>query len=173
MPDKLEAARTAIAAKTLFGDTLLIAIDGMKGVGKSTRVAPHLGPPVIGLDSHLKRTSAPYVERIRYPALQKELAGYADRAVVVEGVCVRAVLGRLGLTPHLNVYVRRIGLDGLWPDEDIALGDRLQEELAKEESTARVLKLPMGGLTLDLIRYHARFRPYQSADVVVDLVNGR
>jgi len=88
---------------------LLIAIDGADGVGKSSLaswLAWQLGAPAIHLDLYLVRDS----DSLRWRSdelqaiLNTRLIEHA-KPVVVEGILILQVLGKIGRKPDFLVYV--------------------------------------------------------------------
>jgi len=87
----------------------VVGIDGRDGVGKTTLgryLAWHFNITLIETDLFLKR------HRGRLEYRDDEIARLirarleATRPVVVEGVCLLQLLGRLGVAPDFTVYVR-------------------------------------------------------------------
>lgn len=117
----------------------LFAIDGYHGVGKST-VAQEIGTllriRVIHLDDFLVPDQGGFVEFIRYSELS---AALRTRPVVVDGVCLLAVVKRLGMVPDVHVYV-----EGRKPDPGTPRGT--------------------GPLAAEVVAYHQVFRPSGTAD---------
>ena len=102
----------------------LIAIDGVHGVGKSTlarALAQRLGCEAIAADDFLQRNRGLYVDAILIDDLRGRLnATLASvSAVILEGVCARAVVERLGLTATAFVYVKRLTPAGVPSDWQI------------------------------------------------------
>lgn len=159
-----------------------IGVDGNNGVGKTTiarEIGQRLQLPVISLDDYLENHGDGFVEFLRYPDLADAISG---DEFVVEGVCLLEALSRVGGTVDVSVYVKRIE-GGLWCDEDTCdvgpgeaddviarEGERLQEFVrieAEMYGAEQPGALPeLSGLTRELIRYHAGFRPHERARIV-------
>jgi hypothetical protein len=147
----------------------------MSGVGKSTRVAKPLGLPVVSTDDFLVGDGR-YIDGLRLDDLREAIERHPLQ-VVVEGCCVLEVLARVGMRPDLHIYVRRINSAGLWEDKEVATGDDAdhQMEVLREinEAVRRLSGDPNAQghrLDAELIAYHAQYRPFQTADLVVDLL---
>jgi hypothetical protein len=119
----------------------LVAIDGYLGVGKSTlatEIADLLGMRCVHLDDFLLPGRQEFVRFLHWPELARALA---NRPVLVEGVCLLEVLGRLDVRADMLVYV-----DSPNPE--------------KRTATKRT------PLSQEVISYHKRFRPIDVADVI-------
>jgi hypothetical protein len=84
----------------------LIALDGLPGAGKSTlavRLSVLMGTRSVHLDDYLVRNSIGFTDHLAYEELRRALL---VRPVVVEGVCILDVLGRLGLRPDQLLYLQ-------------------------------------------------------------------
>ncbi|MGF6549364.1 hypothetical protein [Paraburkholderia youngii] len=84
----------------------LFAIDGYQGTGKTTlavEISGRLGVPCVHLDEYLNKQKGGFVKFLRYSELSSVLR---QRPLIVEGVCVLAVLKNLGMTPDVLVYVQ-------------------------------------------------------------------
>ena len=90
-----------------------------------------------------------------------------------------AVAERCGFTINVHIYVRRVSKEsGLWHDEDICLAETPLDELKQHQRELRRWGAVVSGredvdqaeketgLSDELIEYHARWRPVQSANVV-------
>lgn len=149
--------------------TVRIGIDGIDGAGKSTlarEISEALGLPCISLDSFLEKKMDGYVEHIDYPKLKaalEKLEGY-----VVEGVCLRQVLGRIQLVPSASIYIKRMQ-HGIWSDEsELNISKPVDTVLAEARTIASLFSstpITSLGLAEEIIRYHAEFRPHDHADV--------
>ena len=161
----------------------VITCDGFDGSGKSQlarALADQLGAIHIELDNFLNRERGRYVEEIRYPELTKAL-DEADRAVVLEGICVQKILGYLGVVPAVRVYVRKLK-HGYWYEgerylpvgttaDEVINELRKQEDLLDLEGPAPATAGPERETLLhQIIRYHYEFEPHRRADYVYDRV---
>ncbi|UIN54160.1 hypothetical protein [Pseudomonas kribbensis] len=148
-----------------------IGVDGKDGSGKSTlarQLSVALELPCVSLDSFLKKDRGGYVKYIDYRKLEADLEEF--KGYIVEGVCLHQVLRRVEVSPELNIYVRRVK-HGVWLDEDtldVSL-EEVESVLVREKvlaslfSSGPVVSL---GLSEEIIRYHAEFRPHVNADVI-------
>jgi uridine kinase len=88
---------------------LLIAIDGADGVGKSSLaswLAWQLGAPAIHLDLYLVRDSDPLRWRSgELKAILDTRLVELTKPIVVEGILILQVLGKIGRRPDFLVYV--------------------------------------------------------------------
>jgi hypothetical protein len=111
----------------------LMAFDGYPGAGKSTiakEIAANLRMECIHLDDFLTPGLGRFVSAIDISKLSAELH---KRPIVVEGICMLAVMKQLSLMPDLLIYVQ--------PDQAEAfIGESLAEEVGayiKEFSPAK------------------------------------
>lgn len=130
----------------------LIAIDGYHGTGKSTvarEVATRLRLPCVHLDDFLIRNQGAFLECLRYDQLSLALR---QRPVIVEGLCMLAVLQKLAITADVFIYIRAA-----------------ESPAAQIQGTAilSVRRKPMGTpLSREVAEYHRLFEPAQKADIV-------
>lgn len=131
----------------------LIAIDGYHAAGKSTiarEVAARLRVPCLHLDDFLVRNQGAFLECLRYEQLSLALC---QRPVIVEGVCMLAVLRRLAVTADLFVYIRA--------------AERLRPAQAAAMASSDLSDRPhYTGLSREVADYHRLFEPAQKADIV-------
>jgi hypothetical protein len=140
------------------GVNAVVGIEGFCGSGKSY-LADRLGRDLI--ESVVVHTddyatgddeTVPYVDRIDYRRLRHAVSS-ASGMVIVDGICLRPIMRRLGLTPALFVYVKCISVTGLWHDglhlEDFADDPRNQHHEPHRSD----------------FRYHSDERPHERADI--------
>ena len=159
---RLEIVDDLVALATQLANMRgLIAIDGVHGVGKSTlarALAQRLGCEAIAADDFLQRNRGLYVDAILIDDLRGRLnATLASvSAVILEGVCARAVVERLGLTATAFVYVKRLTPAGVPSDWQIL--DAENGEVAEP--------FYFSDLDREILHYHARYRPSTRADIL-------
>ena len=87
----------------------IVAIDGRPGVGKSyfaRALGLRASIDVVTLDDFVRPNQGRYLDALDYEGIRSRLgAGFQ----IVEGLCVLAVLGKLGLAPTVHVYVTPMG----------------------------------------------------------------
>jgi hypothetical protein len=181
-PTSLEELHNELKGLTADRVRVRIGIDGMDGIGKTFlahQLATLLGATVISLDDYLDRDRRAYVPHIRCREVTAAIEARSGLVVIVEGVCLRAVAERCGFTINVHIYVRRVSKEsGLWHDEDICLAETPLDELKQHQRELRRWGAVVSGredvdqaeketgLSDELIEYHARWRPVQSANVV-------
>jgi hypothetical protein len=168
-------------------ERMLIGIDGMDGVGKTTlakQLKGALGATLVSLDEYLDRKKGAFARHIRCDDVNAILAARRQWAIV-EGVCLREVAARCDFACDVHLYVRRISQStGIWHDDDIALTLQSVEGLKKRDRELRQLAVMMDeseesqsdtrfaddtGLRGELIDYHAKWDPVRSADLIFDV----
>lgn len=171
-------------ARRIATSSGVVTIDGFSGVGKShlaSNLATRLGLPLVELDEILDKNRGCFVESIRYSDLAQQVA-HANGPVLVEGVCVQKVLGRLEIVPALAIYVRKLEPGGGWPDRDFVDPARSPEEvIAQQKELDRKMAWIEGEeidpndpmpdtLRHEIIRYHYEYEPHLNADYVFDRI---
>ena len=162
--------------------SLVIGLDGLDGIGKTTlarELAQRLNAKLISLDQYEEKGHRRYVENLRCSDIIVDISSIT----VIEGVCLRAVEERCQIFIDLHIYVRRIDKYGIWDDEELCLSvaapDVLkQRERDLQETVNRIIhdddaNLERGaelGLLGELIDYHHTYHPVERADIVFDLV---
>lgn len=127
------------------------------GSGKthlSNTLGTALGWQVLHTDDFVARkdTGEPYVEVLDLPILKQQISTAVQAgSVVVDGICLGEVMGRLGLNAAVTVYVKRMAANGLWHD-----GFHLDDFEADPSS------VPSEPGISDC-RYHLRERPHERA----------
>lgn len=148
-----------------------IAIDGSDGSGKSTlakALAVELKIPVLHVDHFIVKHRGRYIANLDVTRLASALS--AAEACIVEGVCMLQVLEHVSFTPDAVVYVKRMS-HGYWCDErELDPQIPIEEHLHQLRADIQPLAKAFGesgdlGLTEEVIRYHASYRPHQRASL--------
>lgn len=116
----------------------LLAIDGFHGAGKTALacdLATQLAVDVVHLDEYLRRNQGGYVDFLQYQELADALR---RRPLIVEGVCILAVLRRLDIAPDILIYVT--------------------SRKRRAEKTSHLAR--------EVLEYHRLFEPSRVADVI-------
>ncbi|HAS55318.1 MAG: hypothetical protein A2X56_11325 [Nitrospirae bacterium GWC2_57_13] len=160
-----------------------VGIDGVDGSGKSSLAAllsRELGWPHINLDDYVEQNMGQFVEHLHYDDV-RDILNKANEPIIIEGVCLLAVLERLEQRLDLLIYVKKVASYGMWYDEDdcAVSGDiddfmnekreKLQkfvemEALMNSEEPQTDVEFPK--LAEEIIRYHYKYRPHEKADIV-------
>lgn len=152
----------------------IIALDGCLNAGKTTlmgKLALQLTCGSLDVDDYVARGQGRYVTAVRNADLDAaiERALKNSPIMVLAGVCMRAVLDRLGRSAAFNVYVQRdapfgppydyevLAFEDAPIDEDVEAG-----EIDAEDPSA---------LCREVCRYHGHYRPRRNADVVYSWID--
>ncbi len=135
------------------------------GSGKTilaTRLGAALSAPVISLDSFIaiRHGDHTYASRIAHARLSRRLKQTSRRhhRLLIEGVCLRAVMRHLRFRLMAMVYIKRVSDMGLWND-----GLNLD---TFERGAAFDFEHEEPRLSDNL--YHLRYLPHQKADFIVE-----
>lgn len=161
----------------------LIGIDGMDGCGKSTlasSLSKELGCPHVNIDDHIDKNLGQYVNHVHYDGLQRQL-DEAKWPIIIEGVCLLAVLEKMQLSLDTLIYVKRVSNYGSWRDEDdYEVSEDIDDFMNKKKEGLQKfvwaeaciegkdvpddVKFPE--LAEEIIRYHYTYRPHEKADII-------
>lgn len=156
----------------------LIAVDGWDGSGKSTlarTIADAASRQYVELDAFLERHRGGYSDHIRYTDLGRQLVDLGT-SKVVEGVCVREVLARLGHAPALWIYVKLLSSADTWHPGRWFEFESATEAIAHRQQTlarfSRSSRGPqrVGHLEEELIEYHFKWRPHEASHVIFERI---
>jgi len=184
--NKVDELAHALSEHLPTEKTCVMAVDGFDGAGKSAlarELAKRFGGKHFELDLYVRKNhGGHYIDYLRYEDLRRDLITLQQSRgrVICDGICVQAVLDRLGIAGQPWIYVRQVIAGGHWSE-----GNFLEKYSTPEEAiageTAPVKKLaqwtgerrpPDGqwlpGLKRELIEYHYRYRPHVQANFVFD-----
>ena len=152
----------------------LIALDGCPNAGKTKLMkdlASQLSCGFVDVDDYVSRGQGRYVAALRLTDLEAAIARslVTSPAVVLAGVCMQAVLERLGRSAAFNVYVQRDApLGPPYDYEILALEDA---PIDVDVETEEVDTEDLGALCREVCRYHARYRPRHNSDAVYSWID--
>ena len=148
---------------TTFGQLPIIGIDGWMGVGKTTfaREIADLDSKrwAIDLDAFLIRNQGKFVGALQLPSLAAAIKS-ATAPIIVSGVCLLEVAKAIGLRLDSHIYIKRMNA-GIWADEGDAIGSDLE--------TFKAAGFAPSDLSFEVHDYHAKFRPHEFANTVVEI----
>lgn len=162
----------------------LIGIDGVDGSGKSAlakALSGELGNIHVNLDDYLDKNRGQFVSCVKYDEVRRQLDD-AKESIIIEGVCLLAVIENLEQDLDILIYVKRVSDYGSWRDEvDCDVTEDIDEFVRKKKEEHRKfvrLEADIEGKPVDpndldfpqlaeeVIRYHNRFRPHEKADII-------
>lgn len=168
----LDELQQLIRKSTTLPPGTLLGIDGMDGSGKSClaeQLAPLLGAKHINLDDFLNPNQGGFLDHLRYDELRKAISQAMDTGpVIVEGDCLREVLGRLCLKAEINIYIKHDIVCGYWQGGSFLNSGSLDKALAEEEERDLRDADTLSGLRRELIIYHYQYLPQENADFVYE-----
>lgn len=144
-----------------FNSPQLIAIEGFCSSGKSTladKLAKGVPAEVIHTDEYCtpRENPPPYTKGLDVSRLRQALQRRDfTRHCIIEGICLRDILDLCDVSAGVYVYVKRVGVNGLWHDQFHL------EEYEKGESVSSEKLEPHAS---DLA-YHSKARPHERADL--------
>lgn len=140
-----------------------VGLEGFTGSGKSYlagELQRDLDACVVHTDEYVcgEDESAPYPSRLDYLRLLSDVdrAGCNSSLIIIEGICLRQVLCRGGLSASVFVYIKCLAQNGLWHEEihleDFKTGNEIVEN--REEPH------------LSDYTYHVIERPHERAEII-------
>ena len=137
----------------------VVGIEGFMASGKSflaRQLAESCGFSALHTDDFVQGDdeTRPYIERLDLPRLNERLGQLSpnNRAIVIEGICLREVATHASIRISLYVYVKRVAESGLWHD-----GLHLEDFASEADTNAEEPELSD-------MRYHTEVRPHDNAD---------
>jgi len=177
--DEIESLLNAIRPLQEDHSPVYVSIDGVGGSGKTTlgrMLADEMHAVLISLDSYLEPHQGVYVSSVDYQTLRREMhreTSEGCQLFIVEGICVLAVLRRLGLSPYFSIYLKQVTDSGRWKDESICSETSDLQEIysfiTRVEHHSH--KPGIGNHDRELARYHHEFLPISTTDVVLEVHN--
>jgi hypothetical protein len=73
---------------------------------------------------------------------------------IVEGICLRDVMDKCGVSPEIYVYIKRVASNGIWHDGLYFDAYKVEDDLSEDEPHASDLA------------YHIKKLPHEKADLV-------
>ncbi|MBX9900542.1 MAG: hypothetical protein K2Y28_07115 [Burkholderiaceae bacterium] len=164
---------TGSLVRNAFG---AVIIDGFDRSGKTTvtrEIGQYLGLCTISVDDFFDGKGRSYKDSIDFVALKDKVhvALKESPNVVIEGLCMRDIAGKLDIAISSSVYMMACSkTTGLW----------LHERLIAEAPSASLVEdailecRPLGGMYLnylyrDLIEYHLREKPEITSSAMLQI----
>ena len=145
-----------LAKHTNCAKSLIIGIDGAVGSGKtilSYCMGCALRFSVVNIDQFLSRGRGDYLSQIRYKDLEEYIKRKVEegKSIIVEGVCLLKILGKIQIKHDFLVYVKRMSCNNeTWCEE---------KELSGQGQINKHPKKDLERLSNEIIRYHNQFNP--------------
>ncbi len=140
---------------------MLVSFDGFSGAGKTPltkELAECLQVSHVHLDEFYVKDSH-FVGSFQFERFHQVLGDSIKIGhTFVEGMLIDDVLAHSGFTPKLKIYVKRVSRLGWWYD-----GSNLDNN--GQPAT-------QGRFLATLIEYHERMKPHETADIIINLVEG-
>ena len=161
----------------------LIGIDGTDGSGKSTlasSLSKELDCSHVNIDDHIAKNPGQYFSHVHCDGLQRQL-DETKGPIIIEGVCLLAVLERLQRSLDKLIYVKRVSDYGSWYDEDdCEVSENIDNFMNKKKEGLQKFawaeaciegkdvpdNINFPELTEEIIRYHYTYRPHEKADII-------
>jgi len=124
------------------------------------------------LDDFLIKDQNGFLEHLRYSKLIEKI--HSCNHYVIEGICLLDVLARLDCNIDKLIYIKN-GLPGRWETErDCCIKEGVEEFIEREIFLINDIARLQGkketctglGISGEIIRYHASFKPNESNDLV-------
>lgn len=134
----------------------LISIDGDQGAGKTTlakEIGSQFGGVVVDVDEYLLRNGSPYLEQVRWAELTQVLQRNKDDNLIISGVLLEYVMGRMQIIPTYRIFMRHC-MNGSW------------DYLHWVNHTDG---LPHSRLSREIVSYYRSIKPWMRADEEVTL----
>lgn len=140
----------------------VVGVDGFHGSRKSNtayKLGYELRANVVSIDDYLPSDcdafSVDIVETKRLSERIKRLKTVGS--VVVEGICLLAILERAGIISDHLIHIQELNLANSWKYREIVDDpERYQQYLANSK-----------GLEVEVLKYHGKYRPWQKAEFVL------
>lgn len=141
----------------------ILWIDGFNGSGKShlaDQIAAALSEPcqVLHLDHFLVEEQGVFFDSLNMADVSAAINSHSG-LLIVEGVCLSRVREHLGIKDGMTIYVRRIGTNGLWYEEEECQID-----------SEKMIFCDTNPFAIELRQYHYDYRPYEHADYIFDRI---
>lgn len=152
---------------------LIVSIDGVVGAGKTTfayKMLAQFGGNILSVDDYLTPSHGSYLQWIKFRQMKLDFEKLKHRSkslIVIEGICILAVLQKIDITPDLKVYLRRIDQSGSWVDSHLCEEfDHLEDKLQWMQQFERHTNV--GSYDREIAQYHIQHKPISNADFVIN-----
>ncbi|MGY4730688.1 hypothetical protein [Burkholderia pyrrocinia] len=143
----------------------IVTFDGYHGIGKSSltsTLAHRLSVPAVEVDDYVNVGEEAYVDAIQVAELRNAIrdALAAHSVALVDGVCMAKVLQVIEMHPAITVYVQRNSRTGIPCDQELL---DMEDGIELDPYYATLMT---EDLDREVFKYHKRYRPRASADIV-------
>jgi len=140
----------------------------------------------INIDDYLEDNCGQFVEFLKIKEI-KETISNTKKAIIIEGVCLLAVIEKLRLDLGILIYIKRTSSFGMWHDEkecDVQID--IEEFIKNKNEDLRRFaeaEASIEGRSFDpdenflpqlkeeIIRYHYKYKPHRKADLIYKRVD--
>ena len=142
---------------------LIVGVEGASGSGKTSLAKLVATEPAhaISTDAYYETgvKGQKYLDGIKLETLSEDLRKSisAYERVVVEGICLRDTLAKVGVSPNLFIYCKRISSAGIWNDDP-----------QFHSPISEVAKCTQGLIDCWSHEYHVESEPHLVADIVYE-----
>ena len=175
--NRLGTLQTRIRHELSSRAHLIVGIDGAPGVGKSTlakQLTEEFDGLSVSLDDYLDAHKGTYLPHLDFQRLKKDIHAHLDQdapLLTIEGLCLPAVLDKVGTNPNILVYIKCLDNDGEWHDQAICDENRDLTQILRYIKKYETL-IGIGDSDKELARYHNNYRPTARADFILSRIIG-
>lgn len=157
----------------------IIGIDGEDGMGKTTKITPHLesafNAESFHVDDYLIKKNDSYVPSIKIKELERDIKKSKASVIIIEGVILLKILELLSLKADFYIYVSSLNWIEEWKEYGSYYEETLDEIIRHEVNLVnRVIQATedkprhyvMQGFRKEFFEYTYTYKPFDKADIV-------
>jgi len=166
--------KAILDALSILNNPRLITIDGNTGAGKTTLalyISKSMDIDTFDLDNYLQKKDDLYWNKINYDRLLSDLNSHGH--AILSGVCMNAVLERLGMTSDFSIYVDTMNkhektdnfLEYMPKQHIHSTGNGVCKFCLSSKSIPHMETPPQVNLTASIKNYHIEYNPSESCNL--------